>query len=116
MKTQQQGRSPDEPQVQTKKRKSLQGKRLVLIIIMLLFFTSGAVLGTLSVLGIIQPTWATILSTIILPMLAITLPFDTKQLPVRLSMLTILDLTHSYRAEHELGRLVQALQGPLPLQ
>jgi hypothetical protein len=43
-------------------------------------------------------------------------PIDARQLPMRLSMLTILDLTHPYRAEHELVRLVQALQGPLPLQ
>lgn len=39
--------------------------------------------------------------------------FDEGQLPVRLSMLTTLNLTHPRRAERDFGRLVQALQGPL---
>ena len=39
---------------------------------------------------------------------------DEGQLPVRLSMLTALDMTHPQRAERELDRLVKALQGPLP--
>ncbi|MEA3397614.1 MAG: toll/interleukin-1 receptor domain-containing protein, partial [Chloroflexota bacterium] len=41
-------------------------------------------------------------------------PVDEGQLPVRLSMLTTLNLTHPRRAEREFGRLVRALQGPLP--
>ncbi len=41
-------------------------------------------------------------------------PIDEGQLPVRLSMLTTLNLTHPRRAEREFGRLVRALQGPLP--
>ncbi len=41
-------------------------------------------------------------------------PIDESQLPVRLGMLTTLDLAHPRRAEREFGRLVQALQGPLP--
>lgn len=41
-------------------------------------------------------------------------PIDESRLPVRLSMLTTLDLTHPRRAEREFDRLVQALQGPLP--
>ncbi|MCX6031511.1 MAG: caspase family protein [Chloroflexi bacterium] len=39
---------------------------------------------------------------------------DPDKLPLRLRMLTLLDLTHPYRAEREFNRLVQALQGPLP--
>jgi hypothetical protein len=39
---------------------------------------------------------------------------DEGQLPTRLSMLTTLNLTHPRRAEREFGRLVRALQGPLP--
>ena len=39
---------------------------------------------------------------------------DESRLPVRLSMLTTLNLAHPARAEREFGRLVQALQGPLP--
>lgn len=42
-------------------------------------------------------------------------PIDDRQLPVRLSMLTTLDLIHPRRATRELDRLVQALQGPLPV-
>lgn len=41
-------------------------------------------------------------------------PVDPGRLPVRLSMLTTLDLAHPTRAEREFNRLVQALQGPLP--
>lgn len=41
-------------------------------------------------------------------------PVDDSKLPVRLSMLTALDLVHSRRAEREFERLIQALQGPLP--
>ena len=41
-------------------------------------------------------------------------PLDESQLPVRLSMLTTLNLFHPRRAEREFGRLVRALQGPLP--
>jgi hypothetical protein len=41
-------------------------------------------------------------------------PIDEGQLPTRLSMLTTLNLTHPRRAEREFGRLVRALQGPLP--
>ncbi len=41
-------------------------------------------------------------------------PIDASRLPVRLSMLTTLNLIHSRRAEREFGRLVRALQGPLP--
>ena len=41
-------------------------------------------------------------------------PIDASQLPVRLSMLTTLNLTHAHRAEREFDRLVRALQGPLP--
>jgi len=40
--------------------------------------------------------------------------FDEGQLPVRLSMLTTLNLAHPRRAGREFGRLVRALQGPLP--
>jgi hypothetical protein len=43
-----------------------------------------------------------------------TAPIDEGRLPTRLSMLTTLDLTHPRRAEREFGRLVRALQGPLP--
>ncbi len=39
---------------------------------------------------------------------------DPDKLPLRLRMLTLLDLTHPYRAEREFGRLIQALQGSLP--
>ena len=41
-------------------------------------------------------------------------PIDESQLPTRLSMLTTLNLIHPRRAEREFGRLVRALQGPLP--
>ena len=41
-------------------------------------------------------------------------PIDDSKLPVRLSMLTMLDMIHPRRAEREYDRLVQALQGPLP--
>jgi hypothetical protein len=41
-------------------------------------------------------------------------PIDESQLPVRLSMLTTLDLAHPTRAAREFDRLVRALQGPLP--
>jgi hypothetical protein len=49
-------------------------------------------------------------------------PFDESRLPMRLGMLTTLDLsaslkaglTHPRRAEREFGRLIQALLGPLP--
>ena len=41
-------------------------------------------------------------------------PIDESRLPTRLSMLTTLNLTHPRRAEREIGRLVRALQGPLP--
>jgi len=41
-------------------------------------------------------------------------PMDEGQLPTRLSMLTTLNLVHPRRAEREFGRLVRALQGPLP--
>jgi hypothetical protein len=37
-----------------------------------------------------------------------------KQLPVRLSMLTTLDLSHPRHSKREFERLVWALQGPLP--
>ena len=40
--------------------------------------------------------------------------FEESQLPVRLSMLTTLNLAHPRRAEREFGRLLRALQGPLP--
>ena len=39
---------------------------------------------------------------------------DEDQLPVRLSMLTTLNLSHPRRAGREFGRLVRALKGPLP--
>jgi hypothetical protein len=41
------------------------------------------------------------------------LPFDPSVLPMRLSMLTILNLEHPRRAEREFGRLIQALHEPL---
>jgi hypothetical protein len=41
-------------------------------------------------------------------------PIDEGRLPTRLSMLTTLNLSHPRRAEREFGRLVRALQGPLP--
>ncbi|MBX3015283.1 MAG: TIR domain-containing protein [Caldilineaceae bacterium] len=41
-------------------------------------------------------------------------PLDNSLLPTRLSMLTTLDLTHSYRGQAMLERLIQALQQPLP--
>ena len=41
-------------------------------------------------------------------------PIYEGRLPTRLSMLTTLNLTHPRRAEREFGRLVRALQGPLP--
>lgn len=41
-------------------------------------------------------------------------PIDLSILPKRLSMLTMLDLTHPRRAEREFERLVSALQKPLP--
>jgi hypothetical protein len=40
--------------------------------------------------------------------------FDESRLPVRLSMLTTLNLAHPRRAEREFDRLVRALEGPLP--
>jgi hypothetical protein len=43
-------------------------------------------------------------------------PIDERRLPVRLSMLTMLDFTRPARAERELDRLGRALQGPLPRQ
>jgi hypothetical protein len=41
-------------------------------------------------------------------------PVDDTKLPLRIKMLTLLDLSHPHRAEHEFERLVQALVGPLP--
>jgi len=41
-------------------------------------------------------------------------PVDTSHLPTRLSMLTMLDLSHSRRSEREFERLIQALRGSLP--
>ncbi|MCI0694423.1 caspase family protein [candidate division KSB1 bacterium] len=41
-------------------------------------------------------------------------PIDEERLPARLNMLTTIYLTHPLRAERQLDRLVQALQGPLP--
>jgi len=41
-------------------------------------------------------------------------PVDESRLPVRLSMLTTLDLAHPRRAGREFDRLLRALQGPLP--
>ena len=51
--------------------------------------------------------------TCCLPPVEIT-PIDEAQLPTRLSMLTTLNMIHPRRAERELGRLIRALQGPLP--
>ncbi|WP_299487634.1 caspase family protein [Acaryochloris sp. IP29b_bin.137] len=42
-----------------------------------------------------------------------TTPIDYNRLPIRLSMLAMLDLTHARRAESEFERLVKALKGPL---
>jgi hypothetical protein len=39
---------------------------------------------------------------------------DEAHLPTRLSMLVTLNLAHPRRAEREFGRLIRALQGPLP--
>jgi hypothetical protein len=39
---------------------------------------------------------------------------DSGRLPMRLSMLSILDLSHPRRAEREFDRLMQALKAPLP--
>jgi len=39
---------------------------------------------------------------------------DESQLPLRLGMLTTLDLAHPRRAEREFDRLLRALRGPLP--
>ena len=41
-------------------------------------------------------------------------PIDAGRLPVRLSMLTTLNLAHPQRAEREFNRLIQALKHPLP--
>jgi hypothetical protein len=41
-------------------------------------------------------------------------PIDSGRLPVRLAMLTTLNLTHARRAEREFDRLVEALRKPLP--
>ena len=41
-------------------------------------------------------------------------PVDESRLPLRLSMLTTLDLAHPRRAGREFDRLLRALQGPLP--
>jgi hypothetical protein len=41
-------------------------------------------------------------------------PIDEGRLPVRLGMLTTLDLSHPRHAKREFDRLVRALQGPLP--
>jgi hypothetical protein len=41
-------------------------------------------------------------------------PMEEGRIPLRLSQLTTLDLAHPHRAEREFGRLVKALQGPLP--
>jgi hypothetical protein len=43
-------------------------------------------------------------------------PFRSESLPVRLSMLTTLNLSHPQRAEREFERLIKALRGPLPRQ
>lgn len=43
-------------------------------------------------------------------------PLNLANLPVRLSMLTTLNLSHPQRAEREFERLIKALQGPLPRQ
>ena len=39
-------------------------------------------------------------------------PFDRARLPVRLSMLTAVDLTRPERADRELDRLIKALRSP----
>ncbi len=39
---------------------------------------------------------------------------DDGRIPTRLRMLTLIDLSQPRRAEHNLSRLVQALEGPLP--
>lgn len=44
------------------------------------------------------------------------LPLDEARLPLRLSILTTLDLTNPSRAHHELARLTRALHAPLPLR
>ena len=41
-------------------------------------------------------------------------PIHVSQLPTRLSMLVILDLSNSHRAERRFNQLIQALQGALP--
>jgi hypothetical protein len=41
-------------------------------------------------------------------------PLDEGRLPIRVSMLSTLDLSHPSRAEREFERPVKALQGPLP--
>jgi hypothetical protein len=41
-------------------------------------------------------------------------PINEERLPVRLSQLVTLDLTHPRRAEREFERLVRALKEPLP--
>ena len=41
-------------------------------------------------------------------------PLNEARLPIRLSLLTTVDLTHPRRADHELGRLTAALRAPLP--
>lgn len=41
-------------------------------------------------------------------------PLDSSRLPTRLSMLTMLDLTHPRRVEREFERLIGALRGSLP--
>jgi len=41
-------------------------------------------------------------------------PIDDSKLPMRLGMLTTLDMIHPRRAEREFERLVEALRGPLP--
>lgn len=43
-------------------------------------------------------------------------PLDDSELPLRLGMLTTLDLTRPERAEREWGRLTRALKGSLPRQ
>lgn len=42
------------------------------------------------------------------------MPLDINRLPTRLSMLTLLDLTHPRRAEREFTRLIEALRQPIP--
>lgn len=43
-------------------------------------------------------------------------PIKEEQLPIRLSMLAIVDLSDSYKAKREFTRLITALRGPLPSQ